>query len=112
MKTILTLAALFLSASLATAADKPDKGDPEAMFKKLDANNDASVTKEEYLASKKAQKDTDKAAKHFGKLDANGDGKLTKEEFAAGNKKGESPAAAPAKPEEKKPEVPKSAETK
>ena len=111
MKTILTLAALFLSASLASAADKPAKGDPEAMFKRLDANSDASVSKEEYLASKKAQKDTDKATKHFGKLDANSDGKLTKDEFAAGNKKGETPAA-PAKPEEKKPEVIKPAEAK
>jgi hypothetical protein len=111
MKTILTLAALFLSASLVSAADKPGKGDPEAAFKKLDANTDASVSKEEYLASKKAQKDTAKATKHFEKLDANKDGKLTKEEYVAGDKKGEAPAA-PAKPEEKKPEVKKPAEAK
>jgi Ca2+-binding EF-hand superfamily protein len=108
MKITLTLAALFLSASLATAADKGDKADPEAMFKKLDTNNDGSVTKEEYLASKKAQKDTEKAGKHFDKLDANKDGKISKEEMSAGEKgkKGDAPAApaAPAKPDEKKPD--------
>jgi len=110
MKTILTLAALFLGASLtslATAADKPGKGDPEAAFKKLDTNGDGSITKEEYMASKKAQKDADKAGKHFEKLDANKDGKISKEEFMAAEKKAEAPAA-PSKPDEKKPEVPKS----
>ena len=108
MKITLILSALLLSASFATAADKTDKADPEAIFKKLDANNDGSVTKEEYMASKKAQKDTDKAGKHFDKLDANKDGKLTKEEMSAGEKgkKGDAPAApaAPAKPDEKKPD--------
>jgi Ca2+-binding EF-hand superfamily protein len=108
MKITLILAALHLSASFATAADKSAKADPEAIFKKLDTNNDGSVTKEEYMASKKAQKDTDKAGKHFDKLDANKDGKLSKEEMSAGekNKKAEAPAApaAPAKPDEKKPD--------
>jgi hypothetical protein len=112
MKTILTLAAIFAAASLtsfAVAADKPDKGDPEAAFKKLDTNGDGTVTKEEFMASKKAQKDADKAGKHFEKLDANKDGKVTKEEFLAveKGKKGDAPAA-PAKPDEKKPELPKS----
>jgi Ca2+-binding EF-hand superfamily protein len=108
MKITLILSALLFSVSFATAADKGDKADPEAIFKKLDTNNDGSVTKEEYLATKKAQKDTDKAGKHFEKLDANKDGKLSKEELAAGekSKKAEAPAApaAPAKPEEKKPD--------
>jgi Ca2+-binding EF-hand superfamily protein len=108
MKITLMLSALLLSASFATAADKSDKANPEAIFKKLDSNSDGAVSKEEYLASKKAQKDPDKAGKHFDKLDANKDGKLTKEEMAAGekDKKGAAPAApaAPAKPGEKKPD--------
>jgi Ca2+-binding EF-hand superfamily protein len=104
MKTTLMLSALLLSASFATAADKSDKANPEAIFKKLDANNDGSVTKEEYLASKKAQKDTNKAGKRFDKLDANKDGKLSKEEMSAGEKKKEDAPAAPAKPDEKKPD--------
>jgi Ca2+-binding EF-hand superfamily protein len=108
MKITLMLSALLLSASFAPAADKSDKANPEAIFKKLDSNNDGSVTKEEYLASKRAQKDTDKAGKRFEKLDANKDGKLSKEEMSAGEKakKGAAPAApaAPAKPDEKKPD--------
>ncbi len=104
MKITVILTALLLSVSLATAADKGDKKDPEAILKALDSNKDGSVSKEEYLASKKAQKDTDKAGKHFEKLDANKDGKLSKEEFGASEgKKAEAAAPAPAKPEEKKP---------
>ncbi len=104
MKTSLVIAALLLGASCLTAADKPkgEKADPEAVFKKLDTNSDGSVSKEEYLASKKAQKDTAKAGKHFEKLDANKDGKLSKDEFAAGEKA--KAAETPAKPAEKKPE--------
>src|SRR5258707_1226340 len=108
MKITLILTALLLSVSFATAADKPDKADPEAIFKKLDTNNDGSVTKEEYLASKKPKKDTERAGKHFEKLDAKKEGKLSKEGLSAGEKekKAAAPAAAPAapaKPEEKKP---------
>jgi Ca2+-binding EF-hand superfamily protein len=105
MKITIILTALFLGASLAIAADKGDKKDPEAILKSLDTNKDGSVSKEEYLASKKAQKDPAKAGKRFEKADANKDGKLSKEEFGSGEgKKEEAPAAtAPAKPEEKKP---------
>lgn len=109
MKTTLILAALFLGASIVSAKDKPDKSDPAAMFKSLDSNKDGAVSKEEFLASKKAQKDTAKAEKHFSKLDANNDGKLTQEEFGAGEKKAEK---TPAKPEEKKPDAPKTGDKK
>lgn len=111
MKTTAILAALFLSASLTIAADKPEKADPEAMFKKLDTNTDGSVTKEEYLASKKAQKDAAKAEKRFGKIDANKDGKLSKDEFAA-SERSKKEEAAPAKPAESKPEAKKPEEKK
>jgi Ca2+-binding EF-hand superfamily protein len=101
MKITIILTALLLSVSLATAADKGDKKDPEAIFKNLDTNKDGSVSKEEYLASKKAQKDPDKAGKHFEKLDANKDGKLSKEELGAAESKAAAAAPAPAKPEVK-----------
>jgi hypothetical protein len=88
MKLILTLTALFVSASLATAADEPKKGEgkrpsPEEFFKKLDTNSDGSVSKDEYLASPRAKQDPAKGAENFGKMDKDSDGKLTKEEFAA-----------------------------
>jgi Ca2+-binding EF-hand superfamily protein len=106
MKITALLTTLLLSLSFATAADKADKNDPEAILKNLDTNKDGTVNKEEYLASKKAQKDPAKAGKRFDKADGNKDGKLSKEELAATahGKKDEAPApAAPGKPEEKKP---------
>ena len=112
MKTTIIIAALLVSASLAVAADKSDKKDPGAMFTSLDSNKDGSVSKEEYLASKKAQKDSGKATKRFERTDANKDGKLSKEEFGASEEKKEPAAAAPAKPEEKKPEEKKPEEKK
>jgi hypothetical protein len=94
MKLILTLTALFVSASLATAADEPKKpgegkGDgkrpsPEEFFKKLDANGDGSLSKDEYLASPRAKQDPAKGAENYAKMDKDSDGKVTKEEFAAG----------------------------
>jgi hypothetical protein len=92
MKTLLTvLAALSATAMIATAADeaKPEgkKPNPEARFKKLDADNDNAVTLEEFKAK---AKDPAKAETAFGKRDKNGDGKLSLEEFSAGGKKKES----------------------
>jgi Ca2+-binding EF-hand superfamily protein len=99
MKLTLTLAALFVSASLAIAAegDKPKKpgegkaGDgkrpnPEEIFKKLDANSDGSVSKDEYMAGPRAKQDPAKAGEGFSRLDKDSDGKLSKEEFAAAMK--------------------------
>jgi hypothetical protein len=104
MKVILTLAALFVSASLALAADEPKKpGDgkggkdgkrpsPEEIMKRLDTNADGSVSKDEYMAGPRAKQDPAKGAEQFTKLDKDSDGKLTKEEFAAmaKGKKGDS----------------------
>lgn len=94
MKPILTLCALFLSASMTFAADgdAPKKGPPEGgprpppeeIFKKLDTNGDGAVSKEEFLASPRAQKDPEKAGKRFDDLDKNKDGKLSLDEFKAG----------------------------
>jgi len=65
------------------AAEAP-KPDAAAIFKKLDANNDGKVSKEEFLKDKK---DAAKAEERFKKLDKDGDGFLTPEEFSAGHGK-------------------------
>ena len=119
MKIILTLGALLLSATVALAAegDKPKKppgeGDrprlnPEEMFKKLDSNNDGSISKEEYLASPRAKENAERAEKSFAARDKDKDGKLSKEEFTArpegGRKPGEGGDRPGKKPEgDKKP---------
>ena len=112
MKNIVTIiSALVVSATLATAEDKPatppaDKpaaekpAAPDAKkaaanadrgFGKKDTNNDGSLSKEEFTAG---AKDAARAEKAFSKLDKDSDGKITKEEFAARQ-------AAPAKKAEK-----------
>ncbi|HEY3900324.1 MAG TPA: EF-hand domain-containing protein [Chthoniobacter sp.] len=82
-----------------TTSGKPH-ADPAEMFKKLDTNGDGKLTLEEYLASKHAQKDPDKAKAAFQKKDKGNKGYLTLEEFAGHGKKGEaaSAAATPAAP--------------
>lgn len=87
------LAIAFLFGTVALAEDaKGDKaargGDADAFFKKLDANGDGKVSKEEFkkffeqMAEKieKLKGKADFADKIFDKLDANGDGSLSKEE--------------------------------
>lgn len=95
MKLLLTLTALLASASLALAAEgdrpkKPEDGkpgegkrNPEAVFKKLDANADGAVSKDEFLAGPRAKQDPAKAGEHFSRIDKDSDGKLSKEEFTA-----------------------------
>lgn len=63
--------------------------DPTAMFKKLDANSDGSVDKEEFLANiKKQDGDSDeKLTKMFEETDTDGDGKITQAENDAMMKK-------------------------
>ena len=92
MKSIITLVAVLSVASVSFAADdakKPagdkPKQDPEAMFKKKDANSDGKVSKEEYL---KGSKDAAKSETQFAAKDKDKDGNLTMEEFTAkGGKK-------------------------
>lgn len=59
--------------------------DPSAMFKKLDANSDGGVTKEEFFANiKKKDGDTDeKLTKMFEETDTDGDGVITESENEA-----------------------------
>ncbi len=94
MKIITTLCALaFCGALSLKAADEPKKGGkggdkphhtPEEVFKKLDTNNDGSVSKEEFMAGPKAKADPAKGEEHFKAMDKDSDGKVTLEEFKAG----------------------------
>ena len=94
MKLTLTLTALLALFSIGYAddakpADAPatKQPDPEAIFKKLDANGDGKLSKEEFL---KGKKDPAKAEERFKKLDKDGDGFLSLDEFkAAFHKKGQ-----------------------
>ncbi len=92
---IYTLSALAIASSLAFAqapgkGPKGPKGDgegarqrpnPEAMFKKLDTNNDGSLSLDEYKASPMGKRNETKAAEIFAKIDKDSDGKVTLEEF-------------------------------
>ncbi len=91
MKSLPTLLALLAFGTVSFAADDahPKKeGDkpkhaPAERFKKLDANNDGSVTADEFKASPKGQKDPAKADEIFKKKDKDGDGKLSLDELKA-----------------------------
>ena len=94
MKSIITLFAVLGIASIGFSADaaKPAEGkakpDPEAVFKKKDANSDGKLSKEEFL---KGDKEENKAKMEAGftAKDKDKDGNLTLEEFkaATGKKK-------------------------
>lgn len=89
MKITSILFALLVATSFTFAADEAkkkegDRPDPEAMFKKADANNDGKVSKEEFL---KGAKDAAKKEAQFAAKDKDKDGNLTLEEFKAGGKK-------------------------
>jgi Ca2+-binding EF-hand superfamily protein len=85
MKLFLSLALAAVLCSPAQGADEK-KPDAAAQFKKLDANSDGKLSKEEFVGKRKADK-ADKAGKTFAKKDKNKDGSLSLEEFSAGMKK-------------------------
>ncbi len=74
--------ALLLPVRAEEGADKP-KADPAKAFAKIDANSDGSMTKEEFVASPRGQKDPEKAAKKFTKMDADANGSVNLDEFKA-----------------------------
>jgi Ca2+-binding EF-hand superfamily protein len=86
MKTLTTLLAVLALGSFATSlnAQEKKKIDPEAAFKKKDANSDGKVSKEEFL---KGAKDAAKSEAAFTAKDKDKDGFLTLEEFKAGGGK-------------------------
>jgi hypothetical protein len=108
--TLLTLLAVPFLAVSVHAEDKPAKPgkgekpkmDPAEMFKKLDTNNDSSLSLEEFKAGPRWQKDPAKADEAFKKRDKDSDGKLTLEEFSAKPEKppGKGPGKPPGKPPE------------
>jgi hypothetical protein len=72
-------------------ADQPKKnqrGDPEAVFKRIDTNGDGKISKDEFKAfiekaSKGKKLNAELIDKLFGRLDTDGDGYLSLEEFKA-----------------------------
>jgi hypothetical protein len=89
---ITTLGALALATTLAFAEDKPGgrRGhhQPGEIFKKLDTNNDDSISEAEFKAGPRAQKDPARAAEIFNKMDKDNNGSVTKEEIKAGRPHG------------------------
>jgi hypothetical protein len=98
MKTKLILTAVAFAATLSFAQDKPDcpppgkrpggpGGDqrpkPEEVFKKLDTNNDAALSLDEFKAGKRAQQDPTKAEGIYKQIDKNNDGQISLDEFKA-----------------------------
>lgn len=85
--TVLAALALCTSVSFAeeekAAGDKP-KRDPEAMFKKLDANSDSAVSLEEFKAGPMGKRNPEKAEENFKKRDKDSNNSLSLEEFKAG----------------------------
>jgi EF-hand domain pair len=86
---ISTLGALALASTFALAESQPGRGgkhghhQPGEIFKKLDTNNDGSVSEAEFKAGPRAQKDPAKAAEIFKKLDKDNSGGVTAEELKA-----------------------------
>lgn len=92
---ISTLGALALATTLASAEDKPagpggrpGHHQPGEIFKKLDTNNDGSISEAEFKAGPRAQKDPARAAEIFKKMDKDNNGSVTKEEIKAGRPHG------------------------
>lgn len=88
MKLLTSLLALAVLGGFACAADQKPAGDkpkrsPEEAFKRMDTNNDNSLSLDEFKAKKK---DPAKAEEMFKKRDKNGDGQLTLDEMKPGKK--------------------------
>jgi Ca2+-binding EF-hand superfamily protein len=86
------LALAFCSPSMAQDEKKGKRGNqatPEETFKKMDANGDGKVTKDELekwvkaneRLAKRAEQDTEFVNKMFTSMDANKDGSVTLEEY-------------------------------
>lgn len=78
--TLTALTVLLLTPAIYGQEEKPKPANPMA----ADKDKDGFVSKDEFMATKGAQKDLEKAAKRFAKLDTNADGKISPEEYQAG----------------------------
>lgn len=88
MKALTTLFAVLALGALTVNAEDAKKGegkkmDPEAAFKKKDADSNGKLTKEEFTKGAPADK-ADGMAKRFEAMDKNKDGSVDLEEFKAG----------------------------
>ncbi|QTN32627.1 EF-hand domain-containing protein [Akkermansiaceae bacterium] len=90
MKTYLhIIGAMAIATSLTCAQDgpkgpkKPGKGrpNPEAIFKKLDADGSGAVSLDEFKAGPRGKENPEKAEEIFKKIDKDGNGELSLEEF-------------------------------
>ena len=88
---ITTLSVCALASTFALAEGKPGRGGkhahprPGEIFKKLDTNNDGTLSEAEFKAGPRAQKDPAKAAEIFKKLDKDNSGGVTAEEMKTGH---------------------------
>jgi Ca2+-binding EF-hand superfamily protein len=94
---LVTACAVILFTHSALQAEDSQEAKKESAFQRYDKNSDGSVSKEEFMSSKGAEKDPERAEKKFASMDKDGNGSLSKEEFTkapggekkAGGKKGE-----------------------
>ena len=86
MRTLLILTATLFAAGLLPAGAQAEKGHAKS---RMDQDKNGQVTKEEFLGTKHAQANPEKAGKRFIEVDQNEDGSITLEELkAARHKKG------------------------
>ncbi len=99
------LGIIALATSLSFAEEKAPKEkktpDPEKTFKKLDIDNNSSLSLEEYKTSPMGTKAGDKAEPRFKKLDADGNGSVNLDEFKAGSTGGKAKGEGKPKKEKK-----------
>ena len=99
------LGIIALATSLSFGEDKAPKEkktpDPEKTFKKLDTDNNGSLSLEEYKASPMGTRAGDKAEPKFKKLDTDGNGSVNLDEFKAGSTGGKAKGADKPKKEKK-----------
>lgn len=91
MKTCFTtVSVLAVAVSFALGQGEAPKGppkgkrpNPEAIFKKLDTNNDQKLSEDEFKAGPMGKRDPERAAKAFKKGDTDNNGSMSLEEFKA-----------------------------
>jgi Ca2+-binding EF-hand superfamily protein len=100
------LSIIALATSLSFGEEKAPKEkktpDPEKTFKKIDTDDNGSLSLEEYKASPMGTRAGDKAEPKFKKLDTDGNGSLNLDEFKAGSTGGKDKREDKPKKEKKK----------